>query len=107
VAEPHEILTLVSERASIEIVSDTDPISALDRVIEIATPALALRGYELEGRGNDWAHWTRGFKNVIRAYAFQQSGEGGVRLLWQGDVPVGTVEKLARKVIAATGWSQR
>jgi hypothetical protein len=96
-----------AETGSIEFVSDTDPVTALSRVAEIATPVLLGCGYELEGRGRDWAHWTAGSRNVIRAYAFRGDEVSGVSMHRQGDVPSGVVEEVARAVVAATGWQRR
>jgi hypothetical protein len=55
-------------------------------------------------QGSDWAHWTRGFHNVIRARTFRDSQRQGVRLVTQGEVPEGVVGQLVERVPNATGW---
>ena len=51
---------------SIELLSDDEPIAALARFVEIATPALAKANFEPEGQGDAWAHWARAdFRNGL------------------------------------------
>lgn len=90
---------------SVELVADVDALAALARVESIATAFLGERGFEVEGLGRDWAHWTRGgFSNVIRAYAFRGLGVEGVSLYSQGDIPEVVVDDLAETVLSQTGW---
>jgi hypothetical protein len=88
---------------SVELVAAADPLVALDRLVTLATPVLASHGFAVEARGRDWAHWTCGFQNVIRAYAFQEAGEGGVRLVAQGEIPDGLIDDVATRVASAPG----
>jgi hypothetical protein len=92
---------------SVEVVADVEPIAALAEFVAIATPALAVHGFELEDRGRDWAHWTRGFPNVIRAYAFRHEGDEGVSMCGQGELPAGVLDEVADKVVSVTGWRRR
>jgi hypothetical protein len=93
---------------SIELLSDVEPTAALARFVDIATPVLAKAGFELEGQGNDWAHWTRvDFRNVIRAYAFRHEGEEGVSFYGRGEVPRSVLESLADDVVTLTGWRRK
>jgi hypothetical protein len=92
---------------SIELISDLEPIAVLAQFVEIATPVLAEHGFEVEGQGREWAHWTRGVRNVIRAYAFRYEGDEGVSFYAQGDVAHEVVEQLAERVSEATGWRRR
>jgi hypothetical protein len=92
---------------SVELLSDVEPIAALARFVEIATSVLAERGFEVEGKGRDWAHWTRGVRSVIRVYAFRDGSDGGVSCYRQGDVSHEVLEQLAERVSDLTGWSRR
>jgi len=47
-----------------------NPTAALERFVELATPVFAEFGWEVEGRGSDWAHWTID-RQVARAYAIE------------------------------------
>jgi hypothetical protein len=49
-------------------------------------------------------HWTHGFRNVIRAYAFQRDGDEGVSIYRQGDVPDSVLADVADEVANVTGW---
>ncbi len=89
-----------------EFVTDGDPMAVLAEFVDSATPALAAFGYTFEARGCDWAHWTNGFENVIRAYAFHDGSERGVRVYGDGDHPVIVAGELSRAAVA-TGLRPR
>jgi hypothetical protein len=91
----------------VEFVADEGPIEALARVVDLVTRIAASHGFSVEARGASWIHWTRGFHNVVRAYAFADGPAGGVRFLWQGDVPAGLIEDVATAVSNETGWTRR
>jgi hypothetical protein len=57
-------------------------------------------------KDTEWAHWTRGFQNVIRAYAFHDYGEVGIRIVGQGEVPTGIADALST-VAESTGLHPR
>jgi hypothetical protein len=94
------------QEQSIALCGAEAPLDALNRLFTLATPMLAAQGFEVEARGEDWAHWTRGFHSVVRAYAFLNAAGGGVRLHWQGDVPRELVHDVATRVANDTGWTQ-
>jgi hypothetical protein len=59
----------------------------------------------METRGGDWAHWTHGFQNVIRAYAFANEDSGyGVGVFWEGEIPEGVRDALMQQVLESTDW---
>jgi hypothetical protein len=93
----------------IDFLADVPPLTALDRLIDVATPVLAGFGYEVEARGGGWAHWAvEPFGgDVIRAYAFETPEGRGVSLTGQGDVPDDLPEVLRDRIAKATGWQAR
>ena len=66
--------------------------------MEVATPILSEFGYAVEAQGRSWAHWTRGFQNVIRAYARSDADGHGIIVVGQGEIPDGVGEALANRV---------
>ncbi len=85
-------------------VEDDDAPSALRSFRELAFPHFRRYGYEFEGAGNSWAHWTK--DNVVsRAYLFREADQGGVSVLVPG--PPALAESLAEVIEAHPAWHPR
>jgi hypothetical protein len=97
-------LAALSAFPHIELTTDTDAYAMLATFVDVATPILRESGYSFETQGQDWAHWTRGFHNVIRAYAFRDASRQGVSVMSQGEHPDGMLRTLAEQVAEAAGW---
>lgn len=93
----------------IDFLADVSPLAALDRLVDVATPLLADFGYEVEARGDGWAHWAvePSDGNVIRAYAFETAEDRGVSVIGQGKVPNALPQVLHARLSEATGWQAR
>ena len=71
----------------IPLKSDDDPFSALSEFVSLATPILREFGYAPEAQGRDWAHWTRGFKNVVAVRAVREGDRTSLRVSSEGETP--------------------
>ena len=74
----------------------TPPIEALARFAARADELFAAHGFEVEGRGRDWAHWTAG-DQVVRAYLFMNHDlfDEGPGISLTGPLPAVLAQRLS------------
>ena len=71
----------------------------------MATLVLTEDGWEVEGLGIDWAHWTKGgIHKLIYVRGFGPLGDRRIPFDGQGGVTQEELDALAERLVRATGW---
>ena len=73
------------------------PIEALARFAARADEVFAAHGFEVEGRGRDWAHWIAADR-IVRAYLFMEHNlfDEGPGISLSGPMPAALAQELSR-----------
>jgi hypothetical protein len=86
----------VSSVLRLDFTVSSSPIDALADFAARADELFAAHGFEVEGRGKDWAHWTADDR-IVRAYLFKTHDlfEEGPGISLIGPMPAPLAQRLS------------